>query len=258
MAKIVAFANLKGGSGKSTLAVLGSRFLRARGYSVLTVDADVQNSTTTWFEDDEDALEGKNLALALVTSDLKGNIHKSRNGDLVPSGLKLAGMGGLAISAVKELFEEAEYDWIVIDTAPTLDNLSVGAVQAADCVVAPFDASYFAMKTTKFWMDEVKKRAAHNPERLIMPVRNMWFSRAARDTSNTRDYEEVVDELVPERSNVAIPRTNIVKRILDREEIMSPSKEKAFLHGGLVELFCDVENQAMGTRVDWALSKIRF
>jgi chromosome partitioning protein len=161
MGKVFVVTNRKGGCGKSvTTASLGVGLAR-QGKKVLLIDADNQHSLTVSMGVTEpDKLP---VTLSTVISDiitkrdydpLKGIIHHSEGVDLMPANDSLTGMElTLAplmgreiilrkyINKVKPL-----YDFVVIDTCPTLDVLTINALAAADSALIPVTPKFLDAK----------------------------------------------------------------------------------------------------------------
>ena len=75
----ITFASIKGGTGKSSLTILSANLLASRGFKVLVIDLDVQNSTTFYYLDQAEDVEQRNIARALQTQHLAVNILASNN-----------------------------------------------------------------------------------------------------------------------------------------------------------------------------------
>jgi chromosome partitioning protein len=153
--RIIAVSNQKGGCGKTTVAVNLSAVLAARGRQVLLIDLDPQAHATV-------AL-GLSHADCLATIDdvLRGNlpIHEairqnySPGLDLVPSSIPLAAAEqSLSRIPGKEcrLLESLRgiprrYDYVVIDSPPSLGLLTFNALRAADEAIVPVDPSFLSI-----------------------------------------------------------------------------------------------------------------
>lgn len=151
MAKIIAISNHKGGVGKTTsVASIGS-ILSSKGYKVLMVDLDAQSNLTTSLTADEpertiyNALkEQRNLPIV----ELRENLH------LIPSSLELAGIE-LELSGVmsrefilKDLLESLSetYDYILLDTPPSLGLIAVNSFVASSELFIPLTAEALPFK----------------------------------------------------------------------------------------------------------------
>ena len=161
MGKTIVVSNRKGGCGKSvTAANLGVGLVR-QGKKVLLIDADNQHSLTVSMG----VTEPDNLSVTLTTvigdiiakknfDPTAGIIHHEEGIDLMPANDSLTGMElTLAplmgreiilrkyINKVKPL-----YDFIIIDTSPTLDVLTINALAAADSALIPVAPKYLDAK----------------------------------------------------------------------------------------------------------------
>lgn len=151
MAQTIAIANHKGGVGKTTAALNIAAGVAARGYSTLLVDMDAQANLTDTLHLTErrpnvyDALRGTAAMAPIAVTE---RLHA------VPSCLDLAaaeaeltaaiGRERLLTAALQPL--SSAYDYIIIDTAPTLGLLTINAMAAADAVIIPMQAEYYAIK----------------------------------------------------------------------------------------------------------------
>ncbi len=163
---IYAFANQKGGVGKTTTAINLAAFLAAKGKRVLLVDMDPQANATSSLGVDKTA-RAKSIYDALVDDvplDEVVMITRRVNLDLVPSAAALAG-------AEVELVEAPErerllskllrpvcerYDYILIDSPPSLGLLTVNALVAADAVIIPIQCEYLALEGLTQLLDTIR------------------------------------------------------------------------------------------------------
>ena len=149
MTHVIAIANHKGGVGKTTTAVNIGAGLAKRGYNVLLVDMDAQANLTdtlrvTADTNIYDMLKGATATPVKVTE----RLH------VLPSALDLAAAEVELSTAIgreallKEVLQplKPKYNYIIIDTAPTLGLLTINAMAAADSVIIPLQAEYFALK----------------------------------------------------------------------------------------------------------------
>ena len=145
----VCIINKKGGVAKTTTSLALGAGLRKKGYSVLYIDLDSQCNLSMCVGADVD---GKNV-LGVLTEQLSIDeaIQTTALGDILPAGLALAGADGVIVETGKEYrLREAinsmkvMYDFIVIDTPPSLGVLSINAMTASDWLIIPAQADMFS------------------------------------------------------------------------------------------------------------------
>src|SRR5213592_4969201 len=211
--KVYAFANQKGGVGKTTTAVNLAACLAEAGERALVVDLDPQANATSGLgmrangTSSYDLLDGAPLAeLAKHT--------QFANLDLVPSKPELAG-------AVVELAQRgdgerylsqalasgtSQYDFVFIDCPPSLGPLTVNALAAADRVLVPVQAEYYALEGLAQLVRSVELiRARLNPRLVIAGVILTMVDRRTRlaadvDAEVRRHFGNLV-------FNASIPRS---------------------------------------------------
>ncbi len=159
MGKIIAIANQKGGVGKTTTAINLTAFLSYYGKKVLLVDIDPQANATSGIGINVFDTEGRNIyqvLLGILTpEDTLITIERDQlKFDVLPSNPELA---GASVELINELARESilkkallplkdRYDFILIDTPPDLNILTINALTAADSVLIPLQTEYYAME----------------------------------------------------------------------------------------------------------------
>lgn len=156
MGKIVAFCNQKGGVGKTTSVVNLGASLALGEKKVLLVDLDPQSNATSGLGIDKKALLKTVYDVLISSTPLNEVILKTEMNflDLVPANTNLVGAEvelisfmerekqlSKALQAVKD-----EYDFIFIDSPPSLGLLTVNALVAADSVIIPIQCEYYALE----------------------------------------------------------------------------------------------------------------
>lgn len=155
---VITYSSMKGGVGKTTDAILTATNLAARGFRVCFFDLDTNNSGTMFLtqgiEGITDIIETHNVFESLSHNDIGRYYIRSRvsNIDIVPSHLNIFKLRGIGYNELQKTLRgyEERYDYIVIDTAPTYDNLVINALLAADCIITPIKFSSFDFTTAKF------------------------------------------------------------------------------------------------------------
>jgi chromosome partitioning protein len=152
-AKVIAFANQKGGVAKTTTTLNLAAAFAEQGHRVLCVDMDPQGNLTMSQGIDPDTLE-RSMFDVLVHDLSIREIIRRREIDVACASIDLAGAEiamstkiGRERSLAKALRAVSEdYDWIFIDTPPSLGLLTVNALTAADQVIVPVQCEYLSMR----------------------------------------------------------------------------------------------------------------
>lgn len=200
MSRIIALVNQKGGVGKSTTAVNLGAALAVAGKKVLVVDCDPQGNTTTGFgiEKHRLARDVYNVLMGEATIDDVAQRTELDTLMLVPATINLA---GAEIELVSALSREtrlrqalapvaARYDFVLIDCPPSLGLLTINALTAAEEILIPVQAEYYALEGLSQLTSVVRRvREALNPTLHVSGVLVTMFD------GRTRLAMEVLDEL---------------------------------------------------------------
>ena len=151
--KVFAFANQKGGVAKTTTTLNLAVALSESGHRVLCVDLDPQGNLTMSQGIDPDTVE-KSLYHVLVERMPIKEIIQRREVDIAVASIDLAGAEiamstqiGRERSLQKALAQVADdYDYVCIDTPPSLGLLTINALTAADKVIVPVQCEYLSMR----------------------------------------------------------------------------------------------------------------
>jgi chromosome partitioning protein len=152
-AKVVVFANQKGGVAKTTTTLNLAVAFAEEGHRVLCCDMDPQGNLTMSQGIDPDALE-RSMYDVLVHRVSIRDVIRTREVDVACASIDLAG-AEIAMSmminrerslqkALKEI--ETDYDFVFIDTPPSLGLLTINALTAADKVIVPVQCEYLSMR----------------------------------------------------------------------------------------------------------------
>jgi len=174
MGKIIAIANQKGGVGKTTTTVNLAASLGVLEKKVLLIDADPQANASSGLGIDVDQVEIGTYQVLEHTATAKEAIQKttSPNVDIMPAHIDLV---AIEIELVdKEQREymlqkalvdlKKDYDYILIDCAPSLGLITLNSLVAADSVIIPIQCEYFALEGLGKLLNTIKSvQKIHNP-----------------------------------------------------------------------------------------------
>ena len=200
MGRIIAIANQKGGVGKTTTSINLAASLGVLEKKVLLVDADPQANATSGLGVDVEAVERGTYQVLEHTVDAKNAIVKtnSPNVHIIPAHIDLVAIEielvdkedreSMLKKAISHL--KSDYDYILIDCAPSLGLLTLNALTAADSVLIPIQCEYFALEGLGKLLNTIKSvQKIHNAELDIEGLLLTMYD------SRLRLSNQVVDEV---------------------------------------------------------------
>jgi chromosome partitioning protein len=198
-ATVIAFANQKGGVAKTTSTLNLAAALAEDGHRVLCIDMDPQGNLTMSQGLNPDSIE-RSMFDVLVHRLPIENVITNTEVDLAVSSIDLAG-AELALSSMigrERALEKAlipvkeRYDYILIDTPPSLGLLTINALVAADHVIVPVQCEYLSLRGLVQLENTLAMiRENLNPDVAIMGILPTMFDRR---TLHAREAVEILEE----------------------------------------------------------------
>jgi chromosome partitioning protein len=220
--RTIAIANHKGGVGKTTTAVNLAAGLARAGHRTLLVDVDAQAHATFWFVEDPDDVEFDLQDVISKGVPIEKTIRHTRieDLDLLPATLALAPLETELVSMTRREDRiqralagvENDYDFAVLDFAPSLSLVTLAALVASTEVIAPVSATKLAvggLGAFLGWTDEFRAEGL-----ITAPLLGVLITMADQRTRVTR---EVVEAL--RASDLPIFDTVIPRRIAAEDQV---------------------------------------
>ena len=248
MAEIITVANRKGGVGKTTTTLNLAYSLKELGKKVLVIDLDPQANLTRCF-DVGNTENIKNIGHLLMTemeeeSYLVEDYTKSYDEiDIIPSSIYLSAVETqmrVETGSERILFEivnqiKEYYDYVLIDTSPSLNILTINALCASDSVLITADTQLFAivgiselLKT----IQKIKKRVNAS-----LTIKGILLTMCDNRTNLSKLLTQQVEEMY--QGKIAVFQTKIPKTVKVGEAIYSGQSIKKYAKGSSVDIAYD-------------------
>lgn len=210
--KVIAITNQKGGVGKTTTSINLAYFLAKNGKKVLLIDFDPQGNATSGLGHDKKELK-KTVIDLLDGTPLLGCVieTKHKNLYLVPSIPELANAelelakANNKFTRLKDAIAGNSYDYVIIDCPPSLSLLTVNSLIAADKLLLPVQAEFYALEGLGHLVETMQLiRKGLNPNLELIGVLMTMFD--ARTTLSNQVHLEIKKHFPNQVLNTVIPR----------------------------------------------------
>ena len=256
MAEIIAILNQKGGCGKTTTAVNLAAALAIYGKKILVVDMDPQGNATTGFGVEKNEVSRTIYSVLTGESTLEDAVLDTEitGLDVIPSNIALSGAEielskEVGYHTILELAMESiseNYDYIFIDVPPSLGILTINCLVAADSVIIPIQAEFYALEGMADLLEAIQlvetRLKSPSPIKGILLTLYDSRTRLGRDVySNVKEYfgasEHIFKTTIPrnvtlaeapshgkpciiydDESSGSLAYLNLAKEIINRDE----------------------------------------
>ena len=212
MSEIIAVLNQKGGVGKTTSTINIAAYLQKQGKTVLIVDLDPQGNATSGLgltkanqevTAYEMLVDGATLASATIDLDA-GFAIVPANASLAAAEVDLVAEKHRE-TKLKAALQTTSHDYVLIDCPPSLGLLSINALTAANSVLIPVQAEYYALEGLGQLLDVIQRvRGGLNPELELLGVLVTMYD--GRTTLSENVYAELKKHFGSKLFETVVPR----------------------------------------------------
>lgn len=215
MGKIITIASQKGGVAKTVTVVNLGIGLAKSGKKVLLVDADAQGSMTASLGIQEpDMLDFTlvNIMEKIVNDESfensEGILRHQEGVDFLPANIELAGLETTLVNVMsretilRQYINQIRdaYDYVLIDTMPSLGMMTINALVAADSVLIPVEAAYLPIKGLQQLIKTISRvRRQLNPE---LQIEGILLTKVDRRTNFAKDISDMIRETYGDRIHI--------------------------------------------------------
>ncbi len=203
MGRIISITNQKGGVGKTTTAINIGAALKMLGKKILLVDIDPQGGLGIGLSIEPESLNKSIYNVIIDNLDINKIIVETKSGlYLAPSNIDLCGAELELLSKDKWALKlkksikniENNYDYILIDTLPSLGVLTINVLAAAKEVLIPIACEYYSLRALRFLLDSILDVKSYvNPKIKVLGIVFTFYD--VRTLHSKEIVEEIRDAL---------------------------------------------------------------
>jgi len=216
-AKKQLFLNYKGGTGKTSISTAYGQYLAMSGKRVLMVDLDAQAHLTTCLNEESVYHEKSLYSVIVKGEDLKSVIVNTStpNLSLIPSSISLSSLElplfrmPLREFRLRKALKSAErdYDYIIIDSAPTIGLLSLNAILASDEILIPLLADFLSFHGLKILLETLS--SIEKDFSCYLGKARIFLNRYNENYPICKECAEAVAQFYPERLLKTVIRESV-------------------------------------------------
>jgi len=256
MGKIIAICNQKGGTGKTTTAVNLSAYLALSNKKTLLIDLDPQANATSGLGIDKYKIEKSTYHILLEDTPLEGILQPTplENLKIAPSNINLTGaevelVGVLGReNALKRKLLPAKdiYDFIIIDSPPSLGLLTINALCAAESVLIPVQCEYYALEGLTQLINTIK--LVKNNLNASLVIEGIFLTMADFRTNLTHEIIAEVRRYFTAESSSEVTKERVFQTVIPRNIRLSEAPS----FGKPIALY---DQTSLGARKYWELTQ---
>jgi chromosome partitioning protein len=233
--KTISFNTTKGGTGKTTCSILTLNSLTKAGFKCLAIDTDMINHSLSFYYNtgiDFEIIQQKNIFKLFIGEPVEDNIIPiSDNLDLIHSDVRLSDFR--SIDSLKRLKKSLEpiknkYDFIIIDTAPTYDNITANIFKASDYLFIPVVPDLFNYQSVKYLFGKLQDLELDNLNLCVL------FNKYVKPRNDNPDLysNQIIDVFKQDKimsqfiSDNYISKSNHIKKYIDDREFRLSNSQK--------------------------------